>query len=253
MTLRNVIVLAASGLVLFAKDFFGAVAQPRLLGSLLTAMTEFSLQTTAMKPAFIELSSVAVTIVRDDVAKLLCALVHDRTDSAAFGRLIATEILTAFVEEFSVERLRTPLSMHAHNLNDFHTFDGKVAGVIQNSVRPVLQKLQSQRGVTHALLVTDDSISRSGGDVDQLAVLASLEAVMAYSETIFAFARDQAKHMSFDAAGERRILLWRIEDSVLLVCVDKSVSCTCYSNAIEHACMLLRQLCSVTRNMNYSY
>ena len=48
MTLRNVILLAPSGLVLFAKEYGQAVAQPRLLGSLLTAMTEFATQNGAM-------------------------------------------------------------------------------------------------------------------------------------------------------------------------------------------------------------
>ena len=251
MTLRNVIVLAASGLVVYAKDFVGAVAQPRLVGSLLTAMTEFSQQTTSMRPTFIELTSVGVTIVRDDVARLVCALVHDRADSAAFGRLVASAILAAFVEEFSAERLRTPLSLHAHNLNDFNAFDAKINGVIQNSVRPILNKLQAQRGVTHALFVTVDAISKAGGDLDELSVLSSLEAMMSYAETIFDFAlQDSAKHMSFDAAGGARLLLWRIDDAVLLVAVETSVSCTLYSNAIEEACNLLRQLCAVTRNID---
>ena len=101
MTLRNVIVLAPSGLVLFAKEYGKAVAQPRLLGSLLTAMTEFAAQTTAMRPSYIEMSSMAVTMVRDDGAKVSCALVHDRTDTASFGRLVASEILLAFVEEYA--------------------------------------------------------------------------------------------------------------------------------------------------------
>ena len=49
MPIRNLIVLAPSGLVLFEKEYSKEkLAQPRLLGSLLTAMTEFATQTTAM-------------------------------------------------------------------------------------------------------------------------------------------------------------------------------------------------------------
>ena len=106
MTLRNVIVLAPSGLVLFAKEYGHAVAQPRLLGSLLTAMTEFATQTTAMRPSYIEMSRMAVTLVWDDVARVACALVHDRTDTALFGRLLASEILLAFVEEYGARSAR---------------------------------------------------------------------------------------------------------------------------------------------------
>lgn len=42
--------------------------------------------------------SVAVTIVMNDVAKVFCALFHDREDGCAFGRLICSEILTAFTQ-----------------------------------------------------------------------------------------------------------------------------------------------------------
>ena len=49
MPIRNLIVLAPSGLVLFEKEYSKEkIAQPRLLGSLLTAMTEFATQTTAI-------------------------------------------------------------------------------------------------------------------------------------------------------------------------------------------------------------
>ena len=47
MPIRNLIVLAPSELVLFEKEYSKEkIAQPRLLGSLLTAMTEFATQTT---------------------------------------------------------------------------------------------------------------------------------------------------------------------------------------------------------------
>ena len=84
MPIRNLIVLAPSGLVLFEKEYGKEkIAQPRLLGSLLTAMTEFATQTTAMRPSYIEMSSLAVTMCRED--SVTCALVHDRTDKALFG------------------------------------------------------------------------------------------------------------------------------------------------------------------------
>lgn len=75
-------------------------------------MIEFSQQTTGMMVSYIELSNglilqsfgliishlVAVTIVINDVAKVFCALFHDRDDGCSFGRLICSEILTAFTQ-----------------------------------------------------------------------------------------------------------------------------------------------------------
>lgn len=200
-------------------------------------MTEFSMQTTGMKPTFIELSSLAVTIVRDDMVKLMCALVHDRNDSATFGRLIASEILSAFIEEYSVDRLRTPLSLSGHNLKDFNKFDSKIAGIVRNSVRPVLQKLQAQRGVIQALLVNKEAIVQGGGgEIDQFGILATLQYMGMQADAIVEFMRDVTRHIVFDDEhDESRTLLWRIENCILLVAVSKRVSPSVYADSIEQA------------------
>ena len=99
-------------------------------------------------------SAVAVTIVTNEVAKVFCALFHDKEDVSsfvvctndhpmilfhsfdqgpAFGKLICSEILHAFVEEYGGE-----LGTIGHNLKDFHGFTHKIAETIKNSVKPVL-------------------------------------------------------------------------------------------------------------------
>ena len=47
--IRNVIIMATSGLVLFSKEFSNSISQPRLVGSLITAIIEFGQQTTGMQ------------------------------------------------------------------------------------------------------------------------------------------------------------------------------------------------------------
>lgn len=69
--------------------------QPRLLGSLLTAMVEFSKVAAGMQVAYVELTGVAVTLVGNEATNTFCALFHDREDGATFGRLIASEVCTA--------------------------------------------------------------------------------------------------------------------------------------------------------------
>jgi len=235
MTLCNVLILhQQSGLVLFTKDFVkNAVAQPRLLGSLLTAMTEFSDKCTGMKPTLIEMSSLAVTLVHDEGVKLLCALVHDRNDSAAFGRLIASEILTAFIDEYSTE-LRPS---GKRDLKDFNGFDGKINGIVRDSVRPVLQKLQARDGVLQALLVTEEHlVTAGGGDVDQFAVLANIQALLPYADHVLDFAMDGLNHLFFDdARQESRTFLWRVDRCVLVVCLSTTLGTNVYHDAIDHA------------------
>lgn len=118
--------MATSGLVLFSKEFENSVAQPRLLGSLLTAILEFSQQTTEMGVSHIQLSNVSVTIVCDDIAKTFCALFHDKEDGAPFGRLICSELLSAFTLSYSstdfghfgtnLKGLPAPISASVHGL-----------------------------------------------------------------------------------------------------------------------------------------
>lgn len=243
MTLRNVIVFAPSGLVLFAKEYGQAVAQPRLLGSLLTAMTEFAMQTTAMHPTYIEMSSMAITMVRDDVAMVSCALVHDRNDTASFGRLIACEILLAFVEEYSGPE-GAPLSSRAQNLKDFHGFGSMIAAVVKNSARSVLHRLGSDRHILHACLISEDNIDQSGGaEIDQLSLLAASKYLFLAADRALNYQNDEpAYHMSFDDdAEETRTLLWRVGACVLMVCVIKTGDAT-KDAALYEECLLCKSL-----------
>lgn len=65
--------------------------------------------------------------------KVFCALFHDRQDGAKFGKILATEILAAFVEEYA-----TDLGALGHNLKDFHGFNFKIIEIIRDCVRPIL-------------------------------------------------------------------------------------------------------------------
>mmetsp|Transcript_23651 Transcript_23651/g.70922 ORF Transcript_23651/g.70922 Transcript_23651/m.70922 type:complete len:271 (+) Transcript_23651:192-1004(+) len=227
MPLRNIILLAPSGLVLFAKEYGHAAAQPRLLGSLLTAMTEFATQTTAMRPSYIEMSSMAVTMVWDDVAKLTCALVHDRTDTALFGRLLASEILLAFVEQYGCDG---GTSLSSQNLKDFHSFGDMISSVVQGSVSSVLHKLSHAGDIIHTCVISEDSykvchVNQAGcADIDQLALLASSKYMFQAADMILQYNHDPvARLMTFDdERDETRTFLWRVEHCVLMVCVRKS-------------------------------
>jgi hypothetical protein len=172
--IRNVILMATSGLVLFSKEFANGVAQPRLLGSLLTAILEFSLQTTGMAVSCIQLAGVSVTIVTNDAAKVFCALFHDKEDVGPFGRLICCEILDAFTKEYSTD-------LGSRNLKDFLGFHSKILHVIRHSVIPVLTRIQSHVGIKKVLLVYEDGSTISPNptiDTNESAVSLHLQGLL---------------------------------------------------------------------------
>mmetsp|Transcript_4997 Transcript_4997/g.7635 ORF Transcript_4997/g.7635 Transcript_4997/m.7635 type:complete len:251 (-) Transcript_4997:201-953(-) len=245
--IHNVLLMATSGLVLFSKEFVNSVAQPRLIGSLLTAMIEFSQQTSGMQVSYIELSNVAITLVTNDVAKVFCALFHDRDDGCAFGRLICSEILNAFTTEYSSD-----LTNFGLNLKDFHGFHNKIADIIRNSVKPVLYQLQYNKGILKALLVTEDgTVASPNPEIDQLGVLANLQALTGLCTDIMANVDDDCIHIMLDSSHNSRLLLWRIQErSLLIVVVSKLVHSSKYRAALEEALDTIEQVCLLMTNLH---
>eukprot|EP00622_Pseudochattonella_farcimen_P005465 FR741088.1.p1 GENE.FR741088.1~~FR741088.1.p1 ORF type:complete len:254 (+),score=12.48 FR741088.1:107-868(+) len=241
--LRNVLILSTtSGLPLFSKEFLNAVAQPRLIGSLLTAMMEWAVRTVGMPVTYIELSNVAVTIVRDEVAKVCCALFHDRSDGAAFGKLVAYQILYAFLEEYSGEVMGL-----GPNLKDFHGFHVKIAGAVRSTIRPVLNRLQGHRSraIQKVMLVTEDDFVHTGSNVDQLALLANLQALLNFASELLAQRDDACTQIVIEGRNDARTLLWRIERAVFIVVVTKAVRPVHYRGALDEAAKMLRAICFV--------
>lgn len=229
--------MSVSGLVLFSQDFVNAVAQPRMIGSLLTTMVEFSSMSAGMPMSYMELGSVSVTIVLHEAAKIFCAMFHDKGDGPAFGRLVCAEILYRFIDRFSNE-----IGSFSQNLQDFHEFHREIVDAIRNAVNPVLAKVQSQRGVILALLITEDAEVHPQTDVDKIGVLANLQPLISSGTDIMAHLDDSCTHLVLDGSRDSRILLWRIDRAIFVVNVHKHVKSSRYSAAIEEARDMLQKL-----------
>jgi hypothetical protein len=173
--LRNVIIIGStSGLVLFSKSFTHGITNARMTGSLITAIIEFGQQTTGMGVCYIELTNVSVTMVANDDAKVVCALFYDRDDGVLFGRLICTEILNAFTQEYSYD-----ITQYGKNLKDFYGFQKKIGHIVRFSTKSVITKLESHRGIIQVLFMNErEIIHRPDDEVDQLSILANLSAFM---------------------------------------------------------------------------
>ena len=229
------------------------------------------------------------------MAKVFCALFHDKEDSSDFGKLLASQILagravsnsyqsltvsfTAFVEEYSGD-----LNSMGHNLKDFHDFHFKISEVIRHSVRPILAKLQQHRGIQLALLVNDDSTTHATAEVDQLAVLANLQALLSVTTDMMASVEDAPVHIWMEvpcslmlcvstvlvrrrivvpiyfvycmvfsqASRTTRILVWRlnVERATLVVQCNRAASSSKCLTAIAEAVHLLSKVCLLTSSLH---
>jgi len=177
--LRNLLIVSSSGIVLFQKDFGTALSQPRLLGGLITAMLKASVIRTGLPVSLIEMSGIAVSIATDTKYKVSCSLFYEKTDGAEFGRLLASEILRAFVEEYAAQ-----LAQISANLKDFSGFNQRISEAIRHAIRPALSLLVSKRGINMALVVSGDAILHATQEVDRVGVVANLESLYGVSQDI---------------------------------------------------------------------
>jgi hypothetical protein len=205
--LKNIIVVSSSGLVLFSKEYETSVSQPRLIGSLLTAITEFSKNVAGMPVSYIQLKGVAVTIVA--TFDISCAIFHDPTDGPEFGKLIATQILSTFISTYSKD-LRNNIGT---NLKDFEDFQFKIPEAIRSAIAPTLAKLQDCRGIQLAVLVTSDSqVTYTTKDIDQIGFKANLQALKSVANDIMTAAGDTANQVWLDPTPSVRILVQRMSN-----------------------------------------
>jgi hypothetical protein len=251
--IRTLIIISASGLVLFQKSFVNAVSQPRLIGSLLTAMIEFSSKVAGIPLAYIELLGCGVSVVTNDVAKVNCALFYDLEDGPEFGKLIATEILLAFSDAYSAD-----LGGIARDLNQFQDFQYTISSVIRNSVRPVLLALHSERGIQAAVLVTDQA-TYTIKEIDQIGVQANLHALVgAATDVLTAGDLEDAPTQIFIDTGEAktRLVVWKLQGvgaTYLVVRVSKVAKMQEKVRvAIDKALTMLRKVCALSLSLHAS-
>ncbi|TMW67953.1 hypothetical protein Poli38472_007625 [Pythium oligandrum] len=244
--LRNVLIMAASGIVLFSKEYVNGIAQPRLVGSLVTAMLEFSAKTTGSPVAYIEMTSVAVTIVLDETHKVFCAMFHDTAAGAAFSSFIAKEILDAFITEYGAE-----LGSVGHNLRDFHRFQYRIQNVVRDSAKPILRKLQQQRGILKAIYVSDEKVQFATVDVDQIGVLANFQALVNTACDTMAFVAEGVNSITIQSSRNTCTEVHSVDgSSALIVMYKKGPLATRIMSSIRESVQMLRNVSSLVRNLH---
>jgi len=131
-----------------------------LLGGLLTALVDFTLKNVGMSVLHMRFDNVGVHIVDTIVnikhnhrERVICFLLTDEQDDERFGHLIASELLLAFVDEYS-EKLSDMRAANVENFEaQFREFSSKIYFVIESSIAPVMRDLERHAGVKQAMLL----------------------------------------------------------------------------------------------------
>mmetsp|Transcript_13831 Transcript_13831/g.17147 ORF Transcript_13831/g.17147 Transcript_13831/m.17147 type:complete len:225 (-) Transcript_13831:2262-2936(-) len=214
------------------------------------ALLEKSRQTTGLEVSYIELQNVGITLVGLDSKNLCCILFHDEEDGEDFGRLLASQILLAFVDTYMLLDKGLTTTGAMHNLSDFLDFHLMIGCVIRDSVGPVLEELQRNRAVVLALLVTDDAtdgdstITYSTGEVDRFGVLANLKPLISAATDVMSHQRESMKSLWLESSPSRasRLFVRRIDNATLVVQFSKRFEQTVYISELERAAHLLKKV-----------
>jgi len=235
--------MTSSGIVLFSKEFVSPVGKPGLIGGIISAMLDFSEQKTGLPVSYIELKNVCLAVACDPGHKVCCALFCDVGDGEVFSQLICKELLECFTETYATQLEQKQQS----NLDAYADFYVKIADVIRNAVRPVLDQLQAtQRGIQQAVLISGDTIVHSTVDVDKLSVLANHQALLALASDTMASKNDVA--VALELKGDlTTVLLLRIERSSFVVMYRNNVP-SCRAEITKTA-NLLKQVLVTASNL----
>eukprot|EP00474_Spongospora_subterranea_P000689 CRZ01147.1 hypothetical protein [Spongospora subterranea] len=245
--LRNLIIVSSSGIVLYSKDFTSVLSQPRLLGGLITAMLKASVIRTGFPVSLIELKSIAVAVQSDTKCKVSCSLFYDKSDGPAFGRLLALEILSAFVQQYSSQLVQI-----SANLKDFSGFNNKIGDAIRSSIRPALDMLTSVHGIQTALIISGDTLLYSTHEVDKVGVVANLDALFGIASDIMSAQHDLPVHMSFHNQNSRIVLL-SVDRSILVVSCKAAIDARKLDYEINKTALLLQKLLVLNSNLQDSW
>mmetsp|Transcript_25781 Transcript_25781/g.57797 ORF Transcript_25781/g.57797 Transcript_25781/m.57797 type:complete len:251 (+) Transcript_25781:148-900(+) len=244
---RTVLIIStSSGVPLFSKELGKSIAQPRLVGSLLTAMVEQSVHAVGAPLSYMELSSVAVTLARDEARNVCCAIFHDPSFGPDFGKLLASQILHAFLEEYSEDLQASSFGFH-------RLLPSAIFGVI----RPVLSRLQAHPSgaITRALVVSlDGSIIEWHEGLDRLTLVANLDVVLSCASELMTSMGRGCGRVTIDGANRTRTILQRLPHSggVLVVAVSRTAAYRRYGRAIDEAFDTIAKVLQILQDRGFS-
>jgi len=246
--LRNVLIVSLTGNVYFTKEFFKSGSREPLSASMLarlvTAMIAFSTHRVGVPVAYVALTNVGVAIQINSGSRLVCAVFHDIADGEDFGKLLAGELLSAFIAQYDQQLEEKNVSP-----DTFADFGMKIAEIVRSSVRPVLDNLQQQKGIECCVLTSSDTLLHStAADIDKLSLLANHQALLGAATDLMATKNDVSLSVTLKGARST-IIMRRIERCSLVVLYNNNVNTVRCDNEINKSARLLQRILNMLSNL----
>ncbi|KAI3644302.1 hypothetical protein MP228_010466 [Amoeboaphelidium protococcarum] len=173
--LLDYLVISPSGIVLAQKHYGSrqVIQQPRMMGSLLTALMELCQNATTLPVTYIEFTQVAIALAVSPQSGVICATVHDVQDGETISRLCAQHVINMFVNQFSIADIKS-----AVNVSLFSTFGQNIQEELVSQITTsILELVSEEKAINSVALINkaEDSVIQYGSVTDELTIKANFD------------------------------------------------------------------------------
>ncbi|GJD08124.1 hypothetical protein Gasu2_24310 [Galdieria sulphuraria] len=215
--IHHFLITSSSGLVLYSKEFTTSLAQPRLVGSLLTALVEFSKKNVSLPVSYIELDNLSVSV--SESTRIICAVFFDSEDGSHFGKLVSTELLLAFSQVY------TENVENVNHLNNFGDFSSKLPDILVSCLGCVLNELKATSFIDNAVLYHGDNILANTFSEDSYYFVRFCTELVTTANGLVSNCNDKIQNITLETQydqssngnGTKQLILYQLEYSLYLV------------------------------------
>jgi hypothetical protein len=179
MTLHTVLIISASGMLLYSSKTTTKLLQPRMTGSLLTALIELCVSSTGQQINYIEMTELSVSLSVDTRTGVICASFHDTRDTEDLCSIVSREHLMAFISYFQDVDFKSTAAL---NTNTFLSFNNRSKDIMKSCIRQVLALLcDSEKKIFHSSYITKEYAISYGDLIDEISLQANMDVFIGLS------------------------------------------------------------------------
>eukprot|EP01135_Chromosphaera_perkinsii_P000377 Nk52_evm24s78 gene=Nk52_evmTU24s78 len=228
VVIKSILIITSSGVVLFAKEYGSSIHQPRLLGSLLTALFQTSHDVIA-PVSYVRFGSLSLSICSANTtnSNILAAVLYEgeverlKVVDALAGRSLVKVLLDAFLKEYSTQIEKGGKIV---NTTLFEGFEDKIQECQNAALNPLLYRIADDKSVRLAVIFKKNGTFFSSQPVEQLGFVANMEALLNYSKDLMTNSGSQSlKKIEIIMKGAK-YMIFLFQDSCLAIVVDKNLT-----------------------------
>lgn len=221
--LYNIIMISRAGLPIFQKQFLSNGKIKPMLSGIISGMNIKCRKIVGAACSYLEFDSISMAIATNKKYGISCLLIYEKSDGEEFGKLIATELIQTFCLEYG-DYLVQQKNAKGIEMDLFLPFENKISSAIWNSLTPVLQFLQSQKGINLAVLLSGDQILPFNHRVDAISFLSQYRSLMFQTKQIMAVCNENDNQVliQLKQAQDAIIIVRKIENASLVVSISNT-------------------------------